>query len=480
MNLAMLTDLYQFSMLYGYHLSGTDRKMANFDVFFRRHPFNGGFAVFAGLADLLAALQNFHFSDSDLEYIKSLGLKDAGFIEKLKNFHFSGDIFSFPEGSICFPGEPLMRFSGPLFEVQLLETLVLNIINFQTLIATKSARIFEASGKSAVVEFGLRRSHGPDGGLSASRAAYIGGCVATSNVLAGQKYGIPVKGTMAHSWIMSFPNELISFREYAKAFPDSSVFLVDTYNTLADGVPNAITVGLEMKKHGHTLKGIRLDSGDLAYLSVEARKMLDEAGLTETKILASNDLDEWIVDALRHEGAKIDIWGIGTKLVTGSPDSALGGVFKLSAIENEDGVIIPKIKVSQNEEKTTNPGLKSVYRVYDTSGMMTGDIICLADEIPTDESFKLAIHPLNEYKFFRVTPEYSIKAMMKKVFSNGVIVDGTEKLSDIRNRVLGELEKLHSSHKRLVNPHYYKVSLSQKLFRLRKSLLEKGLNIQKE
>ena len=385
-NLTMLTDLYQLTMINGYFKCGTQNQKAAFDLFYRGS--NGySYAIAAGLEQAIDYVKNLHFDDDDVDYLRSLGIFGEDFLNELKKFRFTGDIKAVPEGTLIFPNEPIMTVIAPMFEAQLVETALLNIINHQTLIATTASRLCECT-KGAISEFGLRRAQGPDAGLYGARAAYIGGCRSTSNVLAGQMFGIEVKGTHSHSWVMSFPTEYDAFEAYAKVYPDSCLLLVDTYDTLKSGVPNAIRVFNKLKAGGHKPLGIRLDSGDLAYLSRQARKMLDEAGFPEAKIFVSNDIDEKVLLALAQQDAKIDVYGIGTKLITSFNNAALGGVYKLSAIE-EDGKMIPKIKVSNSHEKTTNPGLKKTVRVL-VDGMAAADLICLHDdEFDTSKPLKI-------------------------------------------------------------------------------------------
>ena len=346
--LTMQTDLYQLTMVGGYVLEGKKDQWANFDYFFRSIPDDGGYCVLAGLEDIIDYIRQLHFTQEDLSYLEGLGIFPEKVLTYLENFKFTGDLWAIPEGTVIFPHEPLLRVTAPLPEAQLIESTVLNVMNFQTLIATKAARVCWAANGDPVIDFGLRRAHGPDGALMASRAAYIGGVDGTSNVLAGRLYGIPVRGTHAHSWVESFPNELDAFRAYAEVYPDSCLLLADTYDTLRSGVPHAIHVGLELREKGHELWGIRLDSGDLAYLSKEARRMLDEAGLPDAAIVASSDLDEWIIESLKRQGARVDLWGVGTRLVTSFSCPALGGVYKLTAMDDGGEHMTPKIKRSDN------------------------------------------------------------------------------------------------------------------------------------
>lgn len=471
---ALLTDLYQLTMVGGYVEEGKKDQWANFDYFFRRIPDDGGYCVLAGLADLIDYIQSLHFSREDLSYLEELGIFSKEFLSYLEGFKFSGDLWAIPEGTVVFPHEPLIRVTAPLPEAQLIETTLLNLMNFQTLIATKGARVRWAAQGDPVVDFGLRRAHGPDGALMASRAAYIGGADGTSNVLAGRLYGIPVRGTHAHSWVESFPHELEAFRTYAKVYPDACLLLVDTYDTLNSGLPNAILVGQELRKAGHRLVGIRLDSGDLAYLSKEARRMLDEAGFSDANIVASSDLDEWIVQSLKRQGARVDIWGVGTRLVTSFSCPALGGVYKLTAL-NEDGEkMVPKIKRSDNPEKITNPGLKKAVRMYDRKGQMRGDVLFFDEErLPEGRSFR-AHHPIFPHVFKTYPAHFRMKELMVPVFQKGELVYQSPDVHRIREQALKSLTELDDAYKRFQNPHAYHVSLSPTLFTTKQRLLRQA------
>ena len=365
-DLTLLTDLYELTMMQGYYVKGQNEKVI-FDVFFRANPCNNGYSVCAGLDQVIDYIKNLNFTYEDVDYLRGLGIFSEDFLHYLSGFHFSGDIYAIPEGSVIFPKEPILKVIAPIMEAQLVETALLTILNHQCLIATKASRVVYAANGDGVMEFGLRRAQGPDAGLYGARAAIIGGCVGTSNVLAGQLFDVPVMGTHAHSWIMSFPDEYTAFKAYADLYPDNCTLLVDTYDTLKSGVPNAIRVFREFKESGRTFKkyGIRLDSGDLAYLSKQARKMLDEAGFTDATITASNDLDEYLLHDLKMQGAAINSWGVGTHLITSKDCPSFGGVYKLAAIQNEEGEFIPKIKISENTEKITNPGNKTIYRIYE-------------------------------------------------------------------------------------------------------------------
>ena len=383
MNLTLLTDLYELTMMQGYFKS-QNRETVIFDAFYRKNPCGGGYAIAAGLQQVIDYIKNLRFSEEDIAYLQSLSMFDDDFLEYLRSFRFSGDIYAIPEGTVIFPKEPLVKVIAPIMEAQLVETAILNIINHQSLIATKSARVVYAAKGDGIMEFGLRRAQGPDAGVYGARAAVIGGCIGTSNVLAGKLFDIPVKGTHAHSWIMSFPDEYTAFKTYASLYPDACCLLVDTYDTLKSGVPNAIRVFKEMRDAGIPLKnyGIRLDSGDLAYMSKRARKLLDAAGFEDAYISASSDLDEYLIDSLKAQGATITSWGVGTNLITAKDNPAFGGVYKLAAIKDETtGEFIPKIKLSENTEKITNPGDKTIYRIYDRqTGKIRADLICLVGE----------------------------------------------------------------------------------------------------
>lgn len=471
---ALLTDLYQLTMVGGYVQEGKKDQWANFDYFFRKIPDEGGYCVLAGLADVIEYVRTLRFNQEDLSYLEGLGIFSKEFLTYLENFKFTGDMWAIPEGTVVFPHEPLIRVTAPLPEAQLIETTLLNVMNFQTLIATKGARVRWAAQGDPVVDFGLRRAHGPDGALMASRAAYIGGVDATSNVLAGRLYGIPVRGTQAHSWVESFPQELEAFRAYAKVYPDSCLLLVDTYDTLRSGVPNAILVGRELRKKGHELGGIRLDSGDLAYLSKEARRMLDEAGFPDVTIVASSDLDEWIVESLRRQRARVDIWGVGTRLVTSFSCPALGGVYKLTALDEGGKRMVPKIKRSDNPEKITNPGLKKVVRMYDKRGQMRGDMLFLdEDSIPEGRSFR-AYHPLFSHVFKTYPSRFTMRELMVPIFQKGKLVYQSPHLRTMREQTLKNLEALDAAYKRFHNPHAYHVSLSPTLFAIKQRLLHKA------
>jgi len=465
----LFTDLYELTMIQGYFESGVNPNVV-FDMFFRRQPFGGGFSVFAGLDDLLSKLETLRFAEDDIAYLRSLGMFGDRFLEFLEGLEFRGSVWAMNEGSIVFPGEPLIRVHSSLIEAQLIEGLLLNTINFQTMVATKAARIYVASEGGPVLEFGLRRAQGDDGAMSASRAAYIGGAVATSNVLAGMQYGIPVRGTMAHSWVMAFDSELESFRKYAEYYPDSSVFLIDTYSTLGSGIENAIIVGKELKKNGHRV-GVRLDSGDLEYLSKQVRRRLDSAGLSDATITASNELNEEIIHQLVTSGSPIDSWGVGTHLVTGGSESSLTGVYKLAAKE-VGGRLEPTMKLSNHPGKTTMPGVKQVYRFRDGSGSPLADLITCDDEEIVPGSRHTFRHPDLSTSRFEMVHYENAEPLLVKCLHDGTRVRPAEELETLRERCLQSLANLDETFKRIINPHVYKVSLSQKLADLKRSVMD--------
>lgn len=464
MNRTLFADFYELTMLAGHFKLGKINEKATFDLFFRKIPSQGGFCIAAGLEDAVDYVKKLHFSKKDIDYLHSLKNLPDDFLDYLKTFRFSGDIHAVPEGTLVFPNEPLMRITAPLAEAQYLETALLNMGGFQTLIATKASRVCLAAEGRSVIEFGARRAQGPDGAMSASRVAYIGGCSATSNTLAGRIYGIPVSGTMAHSWIQSFDSELEAFEKYVQVFPNNAVLLVDTYDTI-DGVKNAIKIASQLKKIGHKLIAIRLDSGDLKRLSIEARKLLDKAGLFDVKIVASNDLDEWIIRDLISQGAKIDIFGVGTNMIISKDAPALGVVYKLVAIE-KNGAMRPKIKVSGNIEKITNPGVKDIVR-FSSNGKLVGDVLVLDGEEASSPMITFdQFHAHNK----RVL-EGSFEKILTPIFLNGKLVYRSPLLPEIRQRAMEQLGLLDDEHKRLLNPEIYWLGLSEKMFNLKQELL---------
>ena len=477
MNLTLLTDLYELTMMQGYFKTQNTETVV-FDAFYRSNPCQGGYAIAAGLEQVIDYIKNLHFSLEDIAYLGSLGIFEQDFLDYLKDFHFSGDIYAIPEGTVVFPREPLVKVIAPIMEAQLVETAILNIINHQSLIATKSARVVLAARGDGIMEFGLRRAQGPDAGTYGARAAMIGGCIGTSNVLAGQLFDVPVKGTHAHSWIMSFPDEYTAFKAYADLYPNACCLLVDTYDTLKSGVPNAIRVFQEMRDSGIALKnyGIRLDSGDLAYMSKQARKMLDEAGFPDAIISASSDLDEYLIDSLKTQGAKITSWGVGTNLITSKDCPAFGGVYKLAAVLDENtGEFIPKIKLSENTEKITNPGNKTVYRIYDKkTGKIRADLISLVGETFSESEDMIIFDPQETWKKTKIHKNtFTIRELLVPVFQKGVCVYESPSVMEIRSICQEELDTLWDETKRLANPHEVYVDLSDKLYHMKADLLEK-------
>lgn len=476
-NLTLLTDLYELTMMQGYFNSKEKNEMVVFDVFFRNNPCSSGYSIFAGLEQVIDYIKNLHFSEEDIAYLRGLHLFSEPFLTYLEGYHFSGSIYAIPEGSVIFPREPLVKVIAPIMEAQLIETALLNIINHQSLIATKTARIIFAANGRGVMEFGLRRAQGPDAGTYGARAAMIAGCVGTSNVLAGKLFDVPVMGTHAHSWIMSFPDEYSAFKAYAELYPEACTLLVDTYDTLKSGVPNAIRIFDEMKAKNVTPRnlGIRLDSGDLAYLSKKARKMLDEAGHTDVKICASNDLDEYLINDLNIQEAAIDSWGVGTHLITSKDCPSFGGVYKLAAVQNDEGEFIPKIKLSENTEKITNPGNKTIFRIYEkASGKIKADLICFADEVIHPEEDLLLFDPIETWKKTKLKGgTYEVREMLVPVFLNGKCVYESPSVMEIANYCKKEKETLWDETKRLFFPHCVYVDLSDKLYKVKQDLLNK-------
>jgi len=472
-NLTLLTDMYELTMVGGYLVNGKENQRANFDYFFRKIPDEGGYCIAAGLEQVVDYIKNIHFTSEDLGYLEKLAIFPEKVVRYLKKFRFTGDLFAVPEGTAVFPYEPIIRVTAPLPEAQFIESALLNIMNFQTLIATKASRVCMAAEGDPVIEFGLRRAHGPDAAIGAARAAFIGGAQATSNILAGKLFNIPVRGTVAHSWVESFPSELEAFRAYCRVYPKDCLLLVDTYDTLKSGVPNVIKIGNELKAQGKgDLKGIRLDSGNLAYLSKEARKMLDREGFKEAKIFASSDLDEWIIESIKKQGGRIDSWGVGTKLVTAYSTPALSGVYKLTAIE-ENGRMQPKIKLSDNPEKITNPGMKKVVRFFDDSGLMRGDVLFLEKE-PLEAKPLRGYHPTIPHVSKVFPPKFSRQELLIPIFREGRLVYSKPSLKKIQGNSRQNLEQLGSEFKRLKNPHIYHVGLSKQLMKTKRDLLKEA------
>lgn len=476
-SLTLLTDFYQLTMAYAYWKSGKSEQEAVFNLFFRKNPFQNGFTIAAGLAYVIDYCDSFSFKEEDLDFLRGLKRPDGtpmfeeAFIEYLSNLKFACDIDAVEEGEVVFPHMPLIRVKGPLIQCQLLETPLLNLVNFQTLVATKAARITLAAKGDPVMEFGLRRAQGIDGAVAATRASYIGGCTSTSNVLAGKLFDIPVAGTHAHSWIMSFDTELEAFQAYADAFPDTCILLVDTYDTI-NGIRHAIQVGRNLRNKGKELMGVRIDSGDLAYFSNIARKMLDEAGFSKAKVIASNDLDEHLVTSLKLQEASIDVWGIGTKLVTAYDQPALGAVYKLSAMKSREGKWEPKIKVSQQSIKINVPGLHNVKR-FKSNGRPIGDMIYQEGDME-DQEYVLIIDPTDATRRKRIPARDSnSEVLLKPIFVRGENVYDSPTIHQIRQRTLDGLDKFDKTHKRLINPHIYPVGLEESLYNLRTELVLK-------
>ena len=480
-NLSLLTDLYQLTMLQGYFREKQANETVIFDMFFRSNPNSGGYSICAGLEQVIEYIEGLHFTDEDINYLRTLGLFGDDFLSYLSDFKFTGDIYAIPEGSVIFPKEPIMKIVAPIMEAQLIETAILNIINHQSLIATKASRVVFAANGDTVLEFGLRRAQGPDAGIYGARAAMIAGCFATSNVLAGQMFDVPVRGTHAHSWVMSFSDELTAFRKYANLYPNACILLVDTYDTLRSGVPNAIKVFNEMKEKGIELKnyGIRLDSGDLAYLSKKARQLLDNAGFKDAIISASNDLDENLISSLKLQGAKISSWGVGTNMITSKDCPAFGGVYKLSAVyESDKKAFKAKIKLSENAEKNTNPGNKKIYRIYDKdTKKIIADLICLEEETLDTSEELLLFDPLDTWKKTLLPADtYYTKELLVPVFKNGNCVYQSPSVMEIREYCKEEMDTLWEESRRLEYPHRTHVDLSQKLWDLKNNLLNEYHN----
>ncbi len=475
-SLTLLTDLYELTMMQGYFKNNTNETVV-FDAFHRKNPNDGGYSIACGLDQVIDYIKNLKFSYDDIAYLRDLHLFDEDFLDYLSSFHFTGNIYAIPEGTVMFPMEPIVKVVAPIMEAQLVETTILNIINHQSLIATKASRVVYAAQGDGIMEFGLRRAQGPDAGIYGARAAMIGGCIGTSNVLTGQMFDVPVKGTHAHSWIMSFKDEYTAFKKYADLYSEACILLVDTYDTLRSGVPNAIKVFKEMREAGIplTFYGIRLDSGDLAYLSKKARKMLDEAGFPDAVISASSDLDEYLIDSLKAQGAKITSWGVGTNLITSKDCPAFGGVYKLAAVWNEEkNEFTPKIKISENTVKITNPGNKTVFRMYDVeTHKILADVIALVGETFDETKDLLIFDPIETWKKTLLEAgTYTVREIMVPVFERGVCVYESPAVMDIQKYCRDEQNTLWDETRRLVNPHEVYVDLSDKLFDVKKGLLD--------
>ena len=477
-NLTMVMDLYELTMANGYFNSGDKESRVAFDVFYRRNPDKGGFAIFAGLEQIVEYIENLHFAEEDIAYLRSLGIFTEEFLAYLKNFEFRGDIYAFPEGTIMYPNEPIITIVAPLIDAQLVETAILALVNHQSLVATKTRRIVRAAEGKAVSDFGARRAHNMDAAVYGARAAYIGGAVGTATVLAGQMFGIPVSGTMAHSWIMYYQDEFEAFKTYAENYPDSTTLLVDTYDTLNSGIPNAIRTAKEvLEPMGKRLKGVRIDSGDLAYLSNKVREMLDAAGLEDCKIIVSNSLDEHTIRSLNNQHAKIDSYGVGERLITGASSefsgekiSLLGAVYKIAAVE-ENGEFMPRIKISGNVEKITNPGLKKVYRIYDENGKARADLLAKADEdIDMTKPFRF-VNPEMPWKnqYFE---NCTAKNLQVKIFENGKRIYELPTIHEIREYVQKQLkEEIWEEEQRFHNPHKHFMDMTPDYYEMKMNLL---------
>lgn len=473
-NLTLLTDFYELTMMQGYYRNKTNETVV-FDVFYRNNPSGSGYSICAGLEQVIDYIKNLCFTEEDISYLRSLGMFEEDFLEYLKDIHFTGDIYAVEEGTVVFPMEPLLKVVAPIIEAQLIETAILNIVNHQSLIATKASRVCYAAKGEKVMEFGLRRAQGPDAGIYGARAAVIGGCVGTSNVLTAKMFDVPALGTHAHSWIMSFEDEITAFREYAKMYPQNTTLLVDTYDTLRSGMPNAIKVFQELREAGKmpSKYGIRLDSGDLAYLSKKARKMLNEAGFYDADIVASSDLDEYLIDSLKTQGAAINTWGVGTNLITSKDCPAFGGVYKLAAIK-KGNEFIPKIKLSENQWKITNPGNKTIYRIYDKeTGKIKADLIAMAGEVYKEEYPLKLFDPMATWKkTYLKGGSYTLRELLVPIFLGGECVYESPSVMAIREYCGKELDTLWDETRRLVNPHDVYVDLSNDLYQLKHSLLD--------
>ncbi|EHL19816.1 nicotinate phosphoribosyltransferase [Peptoanaerobacter stomatis] len=470
-NLTMLTDFYQLTMMNGYLKSDKKDEIMIFDMFYRKNPNDGGYTIVCGINEVIDYIENLKFEEEDIQYLKSLNTFDEEFLKYLRDFKFDGEIYAVEEGTIMFPNEPIIRVKAKAMQAQLVETTILCIINFQTLIATKASRICYSAMGDSVMEFGLRRAQAPDAGLYGAKAAVIGGCIGTSNVLAGQKFDIPVLGTHAHSWIQSFDTELEAFRAYAKAYPTKTVLLLDTYDTLNSGIRNAITVFNELREQGYEPLGVRIDSGDLEFLSKEIRKILDSAGFENVKITASNDLDENTITSLKNQGAQIDIWGVGTKMITSFDWAALGGVYKLCAVVR-DGKMIPKIKISEDPNKINNPGYKNIYRIYDKNdNKAKADLIVLDEEVINENEPLTIFDPIHTWK--KMTFEnFYVKKLLSPLFIDGKCVREKRDIKDIKRYTDEEKESFWIQYRRNKNPQIYKVDLSKKLWNMKNDLLE--------
>ncbi len=474
-NLSMLVDFYEFTMSNGYFKTGFKDRITYFDVFYRRCPDGGGFAIAAGLEQIVEYIQSLHFSEEDIAYLRGRNIFCEDFLEYLRNFKFTGDIWAVPEGTPIFPKEPIITVRAPAIEAQLIETYLLLAINHQSLIATKANRVVRAADGRTVLEFGSRRAQGPDAAILGARAAYIGGCHGTACTISDQLFGVKAGGTMAHAWVQMFDTEYEAFKAYCEMYPNNPTLLVDTYNTLHSGVPNAIRVFNEvLKPRGLTKCGIRLDSGDMAYLSRKARKMLDDAGWTDCQISVSNSLDEHIIQDLLHQGAQIDMFGVGERLITARSEPVFGGVYKLVAVEDENGTVQPKIKISENVGKITNPHYKKVYRFFgNDTGKAIADYLCVYDETVDDSKDMVIFDPEATWKT-KTVYNFTAKELQVPIFKNGELVYKLPTLEDIRTYCLQQVDTLWDEVKRFDNPHTYYVDLSQKLWDIKYGLLKRN------
>jgi len=470
-NLSMVMDFYEMTMSNGYFQDQDQNTRVAFDVFYRKNPDNGGFSIFCGLEQIVEYIENLHFDREDIEYLRGQGLFGEEFLRYLEDFHFKGDLYAFPEGTIMYPNEPVITVIAPLIDAQLIETAILLEVNHQSLIATKTRRIVRAADGRAVSDFGARRAHNMDAAVYGARAAYIGGAVGTATVLAGKMFDIPISGTMAHSWVMYYKDEFTAFKKYAENYPDATVLLVDTYDVLKSGVPNAIRVAREvLEPMGKRLKGIRIDSGDLAYLSKKVRKALDAAGLQDCRIVVSNSLDEYTITSILAQGGRIDSFGVGERLITSKSDPVFGAVYKIAAVE-ENGEFVPRIKVSENEEKITNPGLKTVYRVYDENKKAIADLIALANEKVDFAAPYQYVDPKKPWKR-RFFENCTVKALQVPIFQNGRLVYDLPSVQEIAEYVKRQLgEEIWEEEQRFENPHIHYLDMTPRMYEVKMSML---------
>ncbi|WP_019125032.1 nicotinate phosphoribosyltransferase [Peptoniphilus grossensis] len=472
-NYTLLVDFYELTMANGFFKEGMRDKTVIFDMFFREVPDNGEYTIVAGLEQLIEYMENLHFSEEDIEFLRGKNIFDEEFLDYLYNFEFQCDVWAMPEGTLAFPGEPLMTVRGPAIQAQMLETMVLLTLNHQSMIATKASRIVKQAKGRPVVEFGSRRAQGYSAANLGARAAYIGGCAGTANTLSDKMFGVPALGTMAHSWVQMFDSELEAFRAFARVYPDNCLLLVDTYDTLKEGIPNAIKVfDEEVLPRGFRPKGIRIDSGDITYISNKARKMLDDAGYPDAQIMASNSLDEYTIRTILHQGAKLDSFGVGERLITSKSSPVFGGVYKLVATVSKDGKIIPKIKISENVAKITTPGFKELYRFYENeTGKAMADVIALRDEEIPEDNYEI-FHPVYTWKRKTLT-DYTAKKVLVQIYDKGKLVYKLPSLEEIKEKAERELDTLWEETKRLDNPNEYIVDLSEKLWEVKDQLLKK-------